>query len=292
MDRIKCLLATLPPLDIPRQGGKKLTTFSLFPRLAPEIRDMIWMYTAIEPRWVALKYFKCRTGNFLKKTVPKIPGQTRQPAVLHVCQESRIIGKKYHELMHERGQECRSDCPRCRYEASDSASMWGYTKESKHAPLQQEDRNALWVNFERDVFHLSYGKDVDLVSLSHGFYRRYWPGPSDFVFEECDLARIQKLSYWVVPKKFREPSLWWVFTPGTALKGLKTVYFELLEEKNSNRAGERRESMEDELLRKDEGMEFARRLSLVRAVWSRISGLEKNTNPDLRFRWTAWPKWY
>jgi hypothetical protein len=50
--------------------------------------------------------------------------------------------------------------------------------------------------------------------------------------------------------------------------------------------------MEDELLRKDEGMEFARRLSLVRAVWSRISGLEKNTNPDLRFRWTAWPKWY
>lgn len=158
--------------------------------------------------------------------------------------------------------------------------------------MQQEDRNALWVNFERDVFHLSYGKDVDLVSLSHGFYRRYWPGPSDFVFEECDLARIQKLSYWVVPKKFREPSLWWVFTPGTALKGLKTVYFELLEEKNSNRAGERRESMEDELLRKDEGMEFARRLSLVRAVWSRISGLEKNTNPDLRFRWTAWPKWY
>jgi hypothetical protein len=102
--------------------------------------------------------------------------------------------------------------------------MWGYTKESKHAPLQQEDRNALWVNFERDVFHLSYGKDVDLVSLSHGFYRRYWPGPSDFVFEECDLARIQKLSYWVVPKKFREPSLWWVLTPGTALKGLKTVY--------------------------------------------------------------------
>jgi hypothetical protein len=170
--------------------------------------------------------------------------------------------------------------------------MRGYTKESKHARLQQEDRNALYVNFERDVFHLSYGKDIDLVSLSRGYYLlRYWPEPSGFVFEECDFARIQKLSYWVAPKKFYEPSLWWCFTPGTALKGLKTVYFELLEEKNSNRAGGQRGSLEDELLRKEEGVEFARRLSSMRALWSRISGLEENTNPDLHFRGTAWPKW-
>jgi hypothetical protein len=80
-----------------------------------------------------------------------------QPPILQVCQESRTVGQRYYSLVRERGPGCRVDCPRCRYEASDYANMWGYTKQSQHIPLPTEERNVHWVNFEVDTFVLSYG---------------------------------------------------------------------------------------------------------------------------------------
>jgi hypothetical protein len=47
MTRIKSLLFTLPQRDIPPQP-KVLHSFTIFPKLAPEIRAMIWKHAAFE----------------------------------------------------------------------------------------------------------------------------------------------------------------------------------------------------------------------------------------------------
>ncbi|KAN0089586.1 hypothetical protein V8E51_019846 [Hyaloscypha variabilis] len=51
MSRLKSLLSKLQPLEIPPHQ-LTLLTFALFPKLAPELRNMIWSQVACEPRTI------------------------------------------------------------------------------------------------------------------------------------------------------------------------------------------------------------------------------------------------
>jgi 2EXR family len=236
MSRLETVSSPSIPLESPA-SSTPLHTFTLFPKLAAELRNMIWTHAALQPRYLPLDYSK---GRFvqnhkkfgprtpsLTKAAPNIPGQERQPSVLQVCKESRAIGKKHHTLVQERGGDCTGDCPRCRYLTSDYGTEWGSTNESIHTFLAHEDRNAHWVNFDRDVFLLSYGTDDgNVASLG---YRTVWPIDSDFCFEDSDLARIQHLYFKVVPGPLIYKSLDWCLKPGTMLKNLKEIRFEFYE---------------------------------------------------------------
>ncbi|KAE9365514.1 hypothetical protein N431DRAFT_496587 [Stipitochalara longipes BDJ] len=51
MSRLQSLLSSLQPLDIPPHQNT-LLTFTLFPKLAPELQNMIWAIAAFEPRTI------------------------------------------------------------------------------------------------------------------------------------------------------------------------------------------------------------------------------------------------
>jgi len=95
MSRLKTLLSKLPPLVIPAQGGINLYEFTLFPKLPPEIRDMIWCVAALEPRRIKLLV---RGGNqaAISENLD-VAGQQRHPGILHACRESRAVGLKVYE---------------------------------------------------------------------------------------------------------------------------------------------------------------------------------------------------
>jgi len=80
------------------------TTFTLFPKLPPEIRLKIWRYITPGPRIVEIQY-----ATEPKRLVESIPGTLRpvgpgwiskdpQPIVLHICQESRMEALKRYQL--------------------------------------------------------------------------------------------------------------------------------------------------------------------------------------------------
>jgi hypothetical protein len=216
---------------------------------------VIWTYASLQPRYIPLFYSRNPTDNTIKKrSANDYLGRLPQPAVLQACKESRAVGKKYYSMILEQGQECKSDCPRCRYESSDYASMFGYTKDSKHDRIQQEERNAHWVNFELDSFLLSYGTRDGMVD---GIAP--WPDSVDFVFNADDLARIQILHYMVATRACPYSSLAWCFRENTALKGLKKVSFQFLEGYKYGLVDPRGGFLND-LWRKEEAAQYCRRL--------------------------------
>jgi hypothetical protein len=72
-------------------------TFTLFPKLPPEIRNQIWHLTANHPRTITI-----RESNSFTSDNTVIQGvkhnATSVPSVLHVNAEARDIGLKYYEL--------------------------------------------------------------------------------------------------------------------------------------------------------------------------------------------------
>ncbi|KAE9365515.1 hypothetical protein N431DRAFT_473564 [Stipitochalara longipes BDJ] len=92
MSRLKPLLSTLPPPQPPAEHGRNLHEFTLFPKLPPEVRDMIWAIAASEPRMVKLIVGKGSRADTAR--ILDVPGQSRHPAMIHTCRESRAVGLK------------------------------------------------------------------------------------------------------------------------------------------------------------------------------------------------------
>jgi hypothetical protein len=230
---------------------------------------MIWTYAALQPRYIPLFYSRNPTNNTIKKRSAKgYLERLPQPAVLQACKESRAVGKKYYSRILEQGQECKSDCPRCRYESSDYASMFGYTKVSKHDRIQREERNVHWVNFELDSFSLSYGTRDGMVDRIAP-----WPDSVDFVFKADDLARIQILHYMVATRPCSYSNLDWCLRENTALKGLKKVRFQFLEGYKYGLLKPRGSFLND-LGRKEEAAQYYRRLRARIEAWGSKDSLQ------------------
>jgi len=177
------------------------------------LRDTIWTLESHKPRDVPLNYCRDKKGIF-RKVRPNI-NKNYQPPVLQVCKESRIVGQRHYELLRERGPQCRAECPRCRYEASDYGNMRGYKKESEHTRLLSEERNGHWVNFEVDIFCMSYRTNDGRCE------GRFAVVSLDFAFELCDLGRIQRSSYSTEAEWLCQHSINWCFAKSTILKALK-----------------------------------------------------------------------
>ncbi|PMD32971.1 hypothetical protein L207DRAFT_571750 [Hyaloscypha variabilis F] len=138
MSRLKSLLAVL----------SSLSTFTLFPKLAPEIRDMIFGFARLQPRTVNLLSTLSDPAPPLKST---IPGQSRQPAIMEVCRESRSVGKRFYTLVTSIPRKrCikreGAGCLRCIYES------WSAAHETEVDAAAEGDLH--WVNFEIDGFVL------------------------------------------------------------------------------------------------------------------------------------------
>jgi hypothetical protein len=70
-------------------------TFTPFPRLAPELRQEIWKYTASDGRLIEFTYFSH------EKTVASMfPSRTLVPAILHTNQEARACGLEIYEKLN------------------------------------------------------------------------------------------------------------------------------------------------------------------------------------------------
>ncbi|KAE9365521.1 hypothetical protein N431DRAFT_473570 [Stipitochalara longipes BDJ] len=212
MSRLKSFLKGLAPLSIPRPPFL-LETFTLFPKLAPEIRDMIWSFAALEPRKVNLLSTLSDPEPRLKSAVE---GQSRQPVVMEVCRESRDIGKKYYELVSSvprkicvrRGEVA---CPRCIYDAWNAAPGRGYRKRywigddveilpeeirellrdqfgvvPAHEPHLSAKGDFHWVSFEIDEFVLKLSGSEPFTTVD----RRYY-----FNFRKEDAKKIKRLAF-------------------------------------------------------------------------------------------------
>ncbi|KAN0089593.1 hypothetical protein V8E51_019853 [Hyaloscypha variabilis] len=145
MSRLKSLLAVLPPLEIPSPPSP-LSTFTLFPKLAPEIRDMIFSFACLQPRKVNLLSTFSDPAPQLKST---IPGQSRQPAIMEVCRESRSVGKRFYTLV--------TSIPRKRCIKREGAACLRCIDDSWNAAHETEvdaEGDLDWVNFEIDGFVL------------------------------------------------------------------------------------------------------------------------------------------
>jgi hypothetical protein len=130
MSRLKSLLAVLPPLEIPSPPSP-LSTFTLFPKLAPEIRDMIFSFACLQPRKVNLL---STFSDPAPRLISTIPGQSRQPAIMEVCWESRSVGKRFYTLVTSIPRKrCikreGAACLRCIYDAWNAAPERGYWKQ-------------------------------------------------------------------------------------------------------------------------------------------------------------------
>jgi hypothetical protein len=92
MSRLGSLLSKLQPLEIPPHQ-LTLLTFALFPKLAPELRNMIWSQVACEPRTINI----FRLDEDCASQSSNVEGQTRHPGILHACRESRKEALKHYE---------------------------------------------------------------------------------------------------------------------------------------------------------------------------------------------------
>lgn len=99
MARLNTLLLTLPPLSIPPPPTPStvLSTFTLFPKLAPELRDMIWKYAASEPRTVRLFTIDGTLGTTDPSQTLKVSGQSKHPGIFQACRESRKVAMEIYE---------------------------------------------------------------------------------------------------------------------------------------------------------------------------------------------------
>ncbi|CZR62523.1 uncharacterized protein PAC_12420 [Phialocephala subalpina] len=102
MVRLKEILKTLPPLEIPHPVP---TTFYPFPRLPNELKNKIWGYAVSEPRYVRVYDFT--GGSHLLRQNPRIDGQHPVPPILHVNHQAREEGLRYYSRCAEK-RVCRS----------------------------------------------------------------------------------------------------------------------------------------------------------------------------------------
>ncbi|KAE9365513.1 hypothetical protein N431DRAFT_430989 [Stipitochalara longipes BDJ] len=102
MERLKNLLSTPSELDIPAQPTV-LDSFTPFPRLSPEIRDMIWEQATFEPR--TIKLFRL-DGQLDPEKTSYVEGQLKHPGIVHACRESRRVASEVYEKCQEESRGC------------------------------------------------------------------------------------------------------------------------------------------------------------------------------------------
>ena len=71
--------------------------FPPFKLLPLELRQMIWMQAALEPRVVELGFYEAKTKNRRRET--RNTSKTLVPALLHTCSESRAVGLMHYEKL-------------------------------------------------------------------------------------------------------------------------------------------------------------------------------------------------
>jgi len=142
--RVQLLCQGLPKLSIPG-FAKHLDTFTLFPKLPPELRDKIWGYAArdIEPREIFLMFGSQYRG---------INGKLAPPALLQATGKSRTAAKLYYTL-------CMDNSALPRY----------YTQcmRKKNPSLATSSKQRpVWINFAIDIF--VYGTEPIVIYSRNG----------------------------------------------------------------------------------------------------------------------------
>ncbi|KAE9374946.1 hypothetical protein N431DRAFT_455660 [Stipitochalara longipes BDJ] len=94
----KSLIFSLPPLEIPTLSTMEQDTFTLFPKLPLELRRHIWANVASQPRKIDLLHID---RNFSSRLTPN--RQSKYPAILATCQESRSEGLRFYIPITEMG---------------------------------------------------------------------------------------------------------------------------------------------------------------------------------------------
>jgi len=95
--RLVFLLSSLPKLSIPTPF-QPLDAFVLFPKLPLDIRVKIWNLFALQRRQVKLFLLPPTQTRHKSRLVN---GQSKIPAIMHVCKESRGEGLRYYTLCKE-----------------------------------------------------------------------------------------------------------------------------------------------------------------------------------------------
>jgi hypothetical protein len=95
--RVDYLLSKLSSITIPTPV-KPLESFTLFPRILFEIRTKIWELLSTQSRKVKLFF---DIGAYIIEETRTIDGQSKIPAVLHICKESRTEGLRFYTLCKE-----------------------------------------------------------------------------------------------------------------------------------------------------------------------------------------------
>ncbi|PVH75701.1 hypothetical protein DL98DRAFT_316512 [Cadophora sp. DSE1049] len=101
---LRRMLANLSKLSV--DGTQFFDTFTLFPRLQPELRQLIWAHACFQPRAVMLFVATDPHDLIPNRTYP---GQRKLPAVLETCKESRDEALKHYTKTQE--IRCTSTSP-------------------------------------------------------------------------------------------------------------------------------------------------------------------------------------
>ncbi|KAE9369820.1 hypothetical protein N431DRAFT_443443 [Stipitochalara longipes BDJ] len=72
-----------------------ITAFTRFQELPPELRLMVWEHSAKSKRTITIRHSLPR-GPWAR--LKAAHNATTVPGILHVCQESRFIGRKFYKL--------------------------------------------------------------------------------------------------------------------------------------------------------------------------------------------------
>lgn len=232
MDRLKALVSTIPPLEIPiplrQQMPLNITDiFTLFPKLPRELRDAIWTFAARQPRKVAL-------ASTLRDPVANLPSTNPRSdsTTLYHAHNPRIAlnrPKPYTLLTTNPRYRCSSSCPRCIYEIWNSEPgrqyQQGFWEDVSSLPLELQEHldvrgnfgtlplhysrldekgDLHWVDFAVDDFVLKLPVDAQWgTGMSYAAFHDY------FNFAKEDMKRIERLEHRISAGTLKDVGVIW-----------------------------------------------------------------------------------
>jgi len=174
--------------------------FTLFPKLSPEIRILIWAFASLHRRTVNVPStnkaaWEYRDTQGLPRLRPSVPGQARQLAIMEVNHESRVVGSKHYTLIKATLPRCSRCCCLCiiledlsKHPVSLNI-IYEQFRDTRGRRIQHTLSKCTmqhWVNFAIDDFA------VKLTGEEHPHSFNY---STAFNFKKKDLLRIKNLSY-------------------------------------------------------------------------------------------------
>jgi hypothetical protein len=157
------------PRKPPIKSPTPLLTFTIFLLLPTELRLKIWQYAALQPQEIKLFILSPEWMS------PRMKQQTRAPAIMHTCHESREEGKRFYIPCHEKFSPI----------GPFPSEIWTNVPQRK---------TTVWINFSLDRFVYDSGHEAS--------FRQY--SKSGFNFHASALNHIQHLGLF----NTRESSLW------------------------------------------------------------------------------------